>query len=209
MSFTKEVKSELCIAEKRLNGSRAFVRDAFLSGGVISNPLRTYHLEFTLSEASAKKLMGILTKFGMSPKNLIRKGQQVVYLKEGDEIADCLKLIMAHKSLLTFEKMRVEKSIRENINRRVNFEAANLEKTIGAALTQLDAIAYISKTVGLSNLSPPLEEAARLRLLNPEMSLVELGALMSTPLGKSGVNHRFRKICQLAKNLRQTTTVQT
>ena len=202
MSFTKVVKAELEVADKRLDGKRAFVRDAFLAGGVISNPLRTYHLEFALSLEKAEKLVGILTRFGLNPKRFTRKGQHVVYVKEGDEIADCLKLIMAHKSLLVFEKMRVEKSIREDINRQVNFETANLKKTVGAALTQLEAIELISRAVGLSNLPPQLEEAACLRLAYPEMSLAEIGAMMSTPIGKSGANHRFRKICKLAERLR-------
>ena len=181
------------------------MRDAFLAGGLVSDPLRTYHLEFSLSEDKAEKLVSILTKFGLRPKSTLRKGKHVVYIKEGDEIAGCLSLIMAHKSLLAFEKMRVEKSIREGVNRLVNFETANLKKTAGAALSQLEAIEYISNSIGLANLSPPLEEAARLRLQHPDISLTELGAMMSKPVSKSGVNHRFRKICQLAENLRANT----
>ncbi|MCL2841114.1 MAG: DNA-binding protein WhiA [Defluviitaleaceae bacterium] len=188
---------------KKMNRERSFVRECFIAGGVISNPSRTYHLEFTLEEPKADKLLDILTKkFGLRPKKIARKGQFVVYIKEGDEIADVLKIIRADKSLMIFESTRVEKSIRNEINRRVNFETANLNKTAIAAMEQLEAIEYIAKSVGLSYLSAPLEEVARLRIMSENLSLAEIGLKLYPPVSKSAVNHRLRKICKIAESLR-------
>jgi DNA-binding protein WhiA len=200
-TFTHAVREE--ISEKRMDKNRTFVRDCFLSGGVISNPKRTYHLEFSLDEKSAAQLCEILAFFRLRPKKIARGGQTVVYLKEADEIADVLKIIRANKSLLALEEMRVEKSIANNINRKVNFETANLNKTVDAALSQIEAIKYISQTAGVEFLSAPLEEIARLRLENENLSLAEIGKLLTPPLGKSGVNHRLRKICKIAENLKR------
>jgi len=201
MLKSHDIRAEL-ESGKKMSRDRAFVRSCFLAGGVISNPNRTYHLEFTLDEAKADKLVEILSeKFGLRPKKIARRGQFVVYIKEGDEIADVLKIMRANKSLLVFESTRVEKSIRNEVNRKVNFETANLNKTVGAALGQIEAIKYISQTMGLSYLSAPLEEVARLRLKHENLSLTEIGALLEPPIGKSGVNHRLRKICKIAENL--------
>jgi hypothetical protein len=124
------------------------------------------------------------------------------YLKEADEIADVLKIIRANKSLLALEEMRVEKAIANNVNRKVNFEAANLNKTVDAAQSQIEAIKFISQSVGLSVLSAPLEEVARMRLEHENLSLAEIGELSDPPIGKSGVNHRLRKICKIAENIK-------
>ena len=201
MTFSQTVQKELLSQPVRLDEARRFVRDCFLKGGVISNPSRNYHMEFTLSESVAHELMKILESFQLRPKIIARRGQSVVYLKESEEIADVLKIIKANKSLLAMESMRVEKSLRNNINRRVNFEAANLSKTVDAALSQIEAIEYISQRLGLSCLPSMLEDVARLRLDNQEMSLAEIGTLLNPPIGKSGVNHRLRKICKIAENL--------
>ena len=194
---------KLEIEGKKLDRNRSFVRDSFISGGVISNPDRTYHLEFTLDEAHTDRLINILEKkFDLHPKKIARRGQFVVYIKEGDEIADVLKIMGAGKSLLEFEDTRVKKSVRNEINRKVNFETANLNKTIDAAQNQIEAIKFIAQKVGLAYLSPPLEEVARLRLANESLSLAEIGALLETPIGKSGVNHRLRKICNIANSIK-------
>jgi DNA-binding protein WhiA len=200
-SFTQAIRTE--ILHKQMDKKRAFVRDCFVSGGVISNPKRTYHLEFSLDEIKADKLCEILIFFSLRPKKIARGGHSVVYIKEADEIADVLKIIRADKSLLAFEEMRVEKAIANNVNRKVNFETANLNKTVDAALSQIEAIKFISKTVGLGFLSAPLEEAARLRLENENLSLTEIGEKLDPPVSKSGVNHRLRKICKIADNLKQ------
>lgn len=202
-SFSQAVRAELISKgdKKRTDKNRAFVRDCFIKGGVISDPKRTYHLEFSLDSANADKLMKILTFFNLRPKKIARGGQFVVYLKEADEIADVLKIIRANKALLTLEEMRVEKSIANNVNRKVNFETANLNKTVDAAQSQIAAIEFVSQSVGLSFLSAPLEEVARLRIQNENLSLAEIGELLEPPIGKSGVNHRLRKICQIAETL--------
>jgi DNA-binding protein WhiA len=202
VSFTQAVREEIG-ENKRTDKKRAFVRDCFVSGGVISNPTRTYHLEFTLDEKNADKLTKTLAGFGLKPKKIARGGQYVVYLKEADEIADVLKIMLANKSLLALESMRVEKSIANNVNRKVNFETANLNKTVDAAQSQIEAIKYISQSVGLSFLTGPLEEIARLRLENENLSLAEIGELLTPPIGKSGVNHRLRKIYRIAENIKE------
>ncbi|MDR0272134.1 MAG: DNA-binding protein WhiA [Clostridiales bacterium] len=201
-SFTKDVRAE--IENLKMDKNRAFVRDCFLSGGVLSNPRRTYHLEFSFDkkdEKNADKLLEILKYFELRPKKIARGGQFVIYLKEADEIADVLKIIRANKSLLALEEMRVEKAIANNVNRKVNFETANINKTVGAAQSQIEAIKYISEKTGLSVLSKPLEEVARLRLENESLSLTEIGELLEPPISKSGVNHRLRKILKIAKGI--------
>jgi len=202
MSFSQEIKAELLEKTKDEVKERQFIRDCFLQNGVISNPGRTYHLQFSLSEETADELMTALTGYNLQPKKIARSGQFVVYLKEADGIADVLNIIGAHKSLLTFEGMRVEKSIRNSINRKVNFETANINKTVGAALSQIDAIKLISQHSGLGILSPPLEAIARLRLSHETASLAEIGAMLTPSISKSAVNHRLRKICKIAENMR-------
>jgi len=206
MSFSQTVRAELLSddnLEKTLDYERSFVRECFLYGGLISNPGKTYHVEFTIPEAKAQELLKILSMFYLSPKKIARKGQIVVYIKEAEGVADILNIIGAHKSLLVLEEMRVEKNVRNAINRKVNFETANLNKTVDAALSQIDAIKYIAQNVGLSYLPKPLQEIAELRLENETLSLTEIGELAKPPLGKSGVNHRLRKICKIAEDLQQ------
>jgi len=203
-SFSKEVRNELANDEndeKKLDKSRVYVRTCFLRNGVISNPTSTYHLEFTLQPDEAVKLTDILKRFGLSPKETKRGNSTLLYFKDSDAIAEVLRIIKAPKSLIEFEKLRIEKSIRGDINRKVNFETANLSKTANAAAEQLEAIKFIARTTGLSYLSSGLEEVARLRLENENLSLTEIGRLLSVPVSKSGVNHRLRKIINVAKNL--------
>jgi DNA-binding protein WhiA len=201
-SFTQIIREEISDHNKRTDKKRMFVRDCFINGGVISNPSRTYHLEFTLDEKNADKLVQALEYFNLHPKKIARGGQFVVYLKEADEIADVLKIMLANKSLLTLEALRVEKAIANNVNRKVNCETANLSKTVDAAQSQIEAIKFISQSVGLSVLSAPLEEIARIRLENENLSLAEIGELLTPPIGKSGVNHRLRKIYKIAEKIK-------
>ena len=206
LSFSQAVQAEILSDDtlsRELEYERAFVRECFLYGGIISDPGKTYHMEFTVSEDDAHKLMEILSGFGLNPKKIARKGQSVVYLKESESIADILNIIGAHKALLKLENMRVEKNVRNTINRKVNFETANLNKTVDAALSQIDAIKYIAQEVGLSYLTKPLKEVAELRLGNETLSLTEIGQLLDPPVGKSGVNHRLRKICKIADKLKK------
>jgi len=206
LSFSQTVRAEILsdtTLAQDLEYERAFVRECFLYGGIISNPGKTYHVEFTISEDSAVKLVEILSEFGLNPKKIARKGQSVVYLKEAESVADILNIIGAHKSLLTLENMRVEKYMRNTINRKVNFETANINKTVDAALSQIDAIKFITQEVGLSYLTKPLKDVAELRLGNETLSLTEIGQLLDPPVGKSGVNHRLRKICKIAERLKK------
>lgn len=182
---------------------RAFLRGGFLSAGSISNPQKSYHYEISgQNEARAGQLAGIICSFGVDAKTIMRKSYHVVYVKEGEQIAELLNIMEAHKALMRFENERILRDVRNSVNRQVNCETANLEKTACAARKQYEDIVLIRDKVGLQALSENLEEIARLRLENPEASLVELGELLSPRLGKSGVNHRLKKISEFAENLR-------
>lgn len=181
---------------------RSYVRGAFLGGGSITNPEKTYHLEFVTSkEEHAKGLSEVINSFGLNSKIVIRKESYVIYIKEGEQIVDLLNIIGAHQALLKLEDIRVLKNVRNNINRLVNCETANLGKTIDASMRQVANIKYIKKTIGLNKLPNNLREIAELRLEYNDASLKELGMMLNPPVGKSGVNHRFRKIDQLAEEL--------
>lgn len=182
---------------------RAYIRGAFLGGGSISNPEKTYHLEFVTNyEEHGEDLSHIINSFGLSSKIVMRKENYVVYIKEGEQIVDVLNIIGAHQALLKLEDIRVLKEIRNNINRLVNCETANLGKTINASINQIENIETIIKYMGLHKLSKNLREVAEIRLENSDASLKEIGMMLSPPVGKSGVNHRFRKIEQLADKLK-------
>ena len=193
MSFSQKLKAELDEG-KKLPTDRNFVRKCFITNGAASNPERTYHLEFSLTKSDALRLIEVLKGFGLHPKMITRNAQNVVYIKGADEIADCLKIMGATKSLLDFEELRVKKQVSNTINRRVNFETANLSKTASAAYEQIETIKKLDVQVGLANLPRPLEEVARLRLTNENLTLEEIGALLTPPISKSGVSHRMRKL---------------
>jgi len=182
----------------------AFLRGAFLGGGSLANPEKMYHLEFVSStEDFAEELLKILNAFKLNAKITQRKSQYVVYLKEGDKISQFLSLIGAHASMLDFENIRVMKEMRNNVNRTVNCETANLSKTVNAALRQIESIVYIKNHLGFDKLNPQLREIAELRINNPEASLEELKEQLSEPVGKSGVNHRLRKLNEIAGDLKK------
>lgn len=182
---------------------RERIREAFIQSGSISDPEKFYHLEIVFAEASeAAELKKLLEDFGLEGKIVERKGHFVVYLKEGAQIADMLRIMEASLALMEFENIRIVKEMRNSINRQVNCEAANLGKTISAAVKQIEDIKYICSCVGLENLPAGLAETAKKRLEYPEAPLKELGELMDPPLGKSGVNHRLKKLSELAENLR-------
>ena len=194
MTFSQRVHREIKCFNPN-DDKRAFIIECFQEGGTVSDPKKGYHLEFKLDKYKAVKLVYALWHFEIRPKKILKKNQTVIYLKDANEIADVLNIMGAHKSLLLMEEMRVEKDIRNRINRKVNFETANLKKTIQAAIGHIDAIEYI----GLDNLPKHLQEVARLRLENEEASLAEIGEMLDPPVGKSGVSHRLKKICQIAK----------
>lgn len=183
---------------------RAYIRGSFLGGGSISDPEKTYHLEFvTHNEDHSKNLSEIINSFDLNSKIVTRKENYVVYLKEGEQIVDLLNIIGAHSSLLKLEDIRVLKEVRNNINRIVNCETANLSKTIDAALRQVQNIEYIDKVMGIDNLPENLIDIAKIRLINKEASLKELGQMLMPSIGKSGVNHRLRKLEQIAEDLKK------
>lgn len=183
---------------------RSFIRGAFLGGGSISNPEKTYHLEFvTTNEEHGKELSDLINSFGLSSKIVLRKENFVIYLKEGEQIVDLLNIMGAHLALLKLEDIRVLKDVRNNINRIVNCETANLSKTIDASLRQIENIEYIDRIIGLEKLPKNLSDLAYLRLEHRDASLKELGAMLNPPVGKSGVNHRFRRIEEIVDNLKK------
>lgn len=182
---------------------RAYLRGFFLGSGSISNPERGYHLELvTGSRRHAGHLIRILRGFSLRARRVERKGRNVVYLKEGDEIAAFLTLVGAVQSRLELENIRVVKGMRNQVNRLVNCETANLSKAVEAACRQVESIRFLVERIGLEALPAPLREVARLRLEFPEATLRELGAQLKPPLGKSGVNHRLRRLEQMAQRLR-------
>ena len=181
---------------------RSFIRGSFLGGGSMSNPEKTYHLEFvTNHEKHAKSLRDIINSFELKSKIIQRKDNFVVYIKEGEQIVDLLNIIGAHQALLKLEDIRVLKEVRNNINRLVNCETANLGKTIGASIRQIESIKAIQRRMGINKLPENLREIAEVRMANPDATLKEIGEMMNPPIGKSGVNHRFRKLEEIAEEL--------
>ena len=182
---------------------RAFLRGAFLCAGSISDPKKFYHFEIVCaSPEKARQMQELMQSFEIDAKIVKRKKYDVVYVKEGAQIVELLGLMGAGISLMNLENVRILKGMRNTVNRKVNCETANINKTVNAAVKQMEDIEYIQNTVGLEKLPENLEETARLRLEYPQASLKELGALLSVPLGKSGVNHRLRKISSIAEQLR-------
>ncbi len=212
MSFSSRVKEELATISRKdftlkrktsKMSTKGLIREAFLRSGSISDPEKFYHLEIVFtSHEEAEQIKMMLENFSLDAKIVERKGHYVVYLKEGAQIADMLRVMEAPMALMEFENIRIVKEMRNSINRQVNCEAANLGKTISAAVKQMDDIRFIDSVVGLENLSEGLAETAKKRLEYPEATLKELGELMDPPLGKSGVNHRLKKLSELAEDLR-------
>lgn len=184
---------------------RSYLRGAFLGGGSVSNPDGNYHLEIIAShEKLAHSLASLVNRFPQIQAKVSRRKQwYVVYLKDSEQISAFLSVIGAHRALLEFENTKIMKDMKNQVNRLVNCETANLGKTVDAAMRQVENIRLIDQTLGLEHLSKPLAEVARLRLDNPEVNLKELGEMMSPPIGKSGVNHRMRKLEELASDIRQ------
>lgn len=185
---------------------RAYLRGAFLAGGSINNPeTSSYHLEiYNFHEEHNDSLSELLNTFGLKSRTLERKHGFIVYIKEAEKITEFLSLIGAHNALFKFEDVRIVRDMRNSVNRLVNCETANLNKTIGAAFRQIENIKLIESTVGLDQLPEKLQEIARLRKEHEDVSLKELGELVSNgKISKSGVNHRLKKIDEFADKIRQ------
>ena len=182
---------------------RAFIRGAFFSCGSISDPTKGYHLEFVCNNRTqAEQLQEIIGQFDIEAKIVCRKKYFVVYVKEGAGIVELLNIMEAHVALMNLENLRILKEMRNSINRRVNCEAANIQKTVQASTRQVEDIIYLRDYYGFSRLPDNLREMAEVRLAYPEAALKELGEYLSPPVGKSGVNHRLRKLSELAEKLR-------
>ena len=184
---------------------RAFIRGAFLAAGSISDPERFYHFEIVCAvEDKAKQLQDIMATFGLDARIVARKKYFVVYIKEGNQIADILNVMEASVALMEFENIRILKEMRGSVNRQVNCETANINKTVSAAVKQTRDITFIKETIGFDSLPKNLADVARARLERPEATLKELGESLSPPVGKSGVNHRLRKLSIMAEDLRES-----
>ena len=179
---------------------KAYVRGTFLGGGSINDPKNKYHIEVKLKDMdTAEKLIEILDKSSINFKILQMKDKCSIYSKDGEEISKFLAFIEASRSVLKFEEIRVYRDMRNNINRLVNCETANLTKTVDAAVKQIEAINKLKKSGKFNELPDNLKEVANLRIENPEASLVELGKMLKEPIGKSGVNYRLNTIIKMTK----------
>lgn len=182
---------------------RAFIRGAFLAAGSLSDPEKSYHFEIVCATmAKARQLQEIIAAFEIDAKIIRRKKYFVVYIKEGSQIVEILNVMEAHVALMNLENVRILKEMRNSVNRRVNCETANINKTVSAAVKQMEDIQYIRDTAGFGMLAEGLREIALKRLEQPEATLKELGAMLEPPVGKSGVNHRLRKLSVIAETLR-------
>lgn len=183
---------------------RAFLRGAFLAAGSVNTPEKSYHFEIAcVTEAKAEQIQNVLRSFDIDSKIILRKKYYVTYIKEGEQIVNVLNIMEAHVALMEFENVRILKDIRNSVNRKFNCETANINKTVSAAVKQKLDIEYIRDTIGFEGLAEGLEDIAKARLERPEASLKELGAALDPPVGKSGVNHRLRKLSSIADALRE------
>ncbi len=183
---------------------RAYLRGVFMVTGSVTNPEKGYHLEIAVtSRKFCEQLQKLVLSFGIEARTTSRKKYYVLYVKEGSAIADFLNVMEAHLALMDFENVRILKDVRNSVNRQVNCETANISKTVTAAARQIEDIRYIERFRGFNQLNDGLREIAELRLEYPESSLTELGQMLSKPLGKSGVNHRLRKLSEIAEHMRE------
>ena len=196
----KDIKNNKLIIIENDNYKRAIIRGAFLGAGSINNPSRTYHLEINLSTKDNMEFLDeILKQCNIRCKKL--ENNNSIYLKDGEEISAIIALFGASSSVLKFEDIRVQKEMNGKVNRIVNCQSANLNKTLNASVEQIDAIRRLQQSNKFNNLDDNLKEIALIRLEYPDMSLVELGKRLKEPLGKSGVNYRLKRIIKIAEDL--------
>ena len=182
---------------------RSYLIGAFIAAGSMSDPSKSYHFEIVCGSGErAEYIRDMINCFGLDAKIVPRKKMNIVYLKEGSQIVDILNVMEAHVALMELENVRILKEMRNSVNRKVNCETANINKTVSAAVRQTEDIEYIRDTVGFDRLPEGLRDVALTRLAYPEATLKELGSLMAAPVGKSGVNHRLRKLSEIADKLR-------
>lgn len=203
INFMKIVNDQLVLNLEKTTKEeilKAMVRGAFMGAGSVNNPEKEYHLEIDLGNSkSLEEVQKILQQLGIRVKTL----QTAIYIKEGEEISKFLALIGANKAVMKFEDIRIQKEMRGKVNRLVNCETANLNKTINASIRQITSIKKLQETGAFQKLEDHLKEIAMLRLENPDMPLQELGKLLKKPVGKSGVNYRLNKIVELAEEKKE------
>lgn len=183
---------------------RAFIRGAFLVAGSISDPEKFYHFEIVCATMpKAVQLQQIICSFELDAKIVQRKNHYMVYIKEGAQIVDILNVMEAHRALMNLENIRILREMRNSVNRKVNCETANINKTVNAAVKQIEDIEYLQQHIGLDKLPENLAQIAELRLEQREATLKELGMMLTPQVGKSGVNHRLRRLSEMADKLRE------
>lgn len=199
--FPKQVVQKDCC-------KKAFVRGIFLAAGSVNDPQKAYHFEIVVhNREMAQSVQEVIKSFSLDAKIVKRKKYYVVYLKEGSMIVDILNVMEAYVGLMDMENVRILKDMRNDINRRVNCETANIKKTVNAARRQIEDIEYIERTKGLRYLNDSLRSLAEIRLEEPDVNLAELGQMLNPPVSKSGVNHRLRKISSIANALREDNRI--
>ena len=199
--FPKQVVQKDCC-------KKAFVRGIFLAAGAVNDPQKAYHFEIVVhNREMAQSVQEVIKSFSLDAKIVKRKKYYVVYLKEGSMIVDILNVMEAYVGLMDMENVRILKDMRNDINRRVNCETANIKKTVNAARRQIEDIEYIERTKGLRYLNDSLRSLAEIRLEEPDANLAELGQMLNPPVSKSGVNHRLRKISSIANALREDNRI--
>ena len=181
----------------------AFLRGVFLACGTVTAPERGYHLEFVVPyKKLCTDLMKFLDELELNPKYIVRKGNHVIYFKDSESIEDILAIIGAQDASLYVMGIKIEKDMKNKVNRKLNFEISNISKTVDAANIQVEAIEYIESKAGISSLPDNLQKIAYIRLENPESSLSELGKLLDEPISRSGINHRLNRIVKIAESLK-------
>ena len=213
MSFSTDLKEEL-LNQKVWDAKssmkqdeqidRICVREAFIKTGFINNPNKDYHLEILFkTQDRAEEIRAILSKYYINSKIIIKNKSYMIYIKDGEEISKFLAFVGANTAMLKYEEIRVIKETKNNINRLVNCETANLNKTVNAAVMQIEDIKLIKKLKKFDDLPKGLKEIAQAREENPELTLEQLGLSLTIPIGKSGVNHRLKKLHEIAEELRK------
>lgn len=183
--------------------SSAFLRGVFLACGTVTSPERGYHLEFVVPyKRLCMDLMKFMDELGLKPKYIVRKGNHIIYFKDSESIEDILAIIGAQDASLYVMGVKIEKDVKNKVNRRLNFEMSNISKTVDAANLQVEAIEYIESKSGISSLPENLQKIARIRLENPESSLSELEKILDEPISRSGINHRLGRIVKIAEQMK-------
>lgn len=190
--------------QESIENAKSYITGAFIMSGSMSDPERSYHVEFTTRILeNAENFVKLLEKFSIKSSISERKNFYLCYIKESESISNLLNVIGAHQAMFDFEDIRIKKQMRNDVNRLVNCETSNLERVVKTAVRQIDSIKYLIENDQFDILDDNLQEIAMIRMQNPDMSLREIGESLDKPLSKSGVNHRLIKIEKIANNLRE------